>query len=260
MTNVNPDKPNRTSSSGSGAHAVRGSGAAGASGLPLRGFALVLLAVAVGFGLWALYSFTQGDKAGNDAINAANNSSEQAQAQDAANGSDGAPANDAAGQGDDAQGSGADGAASGANGGAKASGGADAAAAPAEAGAPEAAPGESGGASAGAGSAAAGVAGADAASVADYKLIVLNNSTVKGLAAKKADEFMDKGYKVTEVGNLADTILPETTVFFPEGDSAAESAAKTLASEVSGVARSTADELPEGVEETDGLIVVLTAQ
>lgn len=255
VTNVNPDKPNRTSSTGSGAHAVRGSGAAGASGLPLRGFALVLLAVAVGFGLWALYSFTQGDKAGNDAINAANNSSEQVQTQDAANGDgDGvsdSPANGAAGT-DGADGNTADAAAG------DAAAGDGASTASAEAGAPEAAPGEPG--TAGAGNVAAGAAGAEAASVADYKLIVLNNSTVKGLAAKKADEFMDKGYKVTEVGNLADTILPETTVFFPEGDSAAESAATTLASEVSGVARSTADELPEGVEKTDGLIVVLTAQ
>ena len=52
VTDVN----NETPPDQDGSRAASG----GASGLPLRGLAMVLIAVAVLFGLWALYSFTQG--------------------------------------------------------------------------------------------------------------------------------------------------------------------------------------------------------
>ena len=52
-------------------------GAAAGTTLPLRGFAMVLIAVAVMFGLWALYAFTQD----NGSEQAAEDTSQQAEQQ-----------------------------------------------------------------------------------------------------------------------------------------------------------------------------------
>ena len=75
MTNVNPenstDKVSDETRAGSAAGASASSAAkqrpagggahAKKGGLPLRGLAMVLIAVAVMLGLWALYSMTSGD-------------------------------------------------------------------------------------------------------------------------------------------------------------------------------------------------------
>ncbi|MBG9344855.1 LytR C-terminal domain-containing protein [Corynebacterium diphtheriae] len=49
---------------------------------------------------------------------------------------------------------------------------------------------------------------------------VLNNSTVQGLAAQVADTLRSHGIDVVEVGNLPDAVVPETTVFYPAGHQA----------------------------------------
>lgn len=239
---------------------------------------MVLIAVAIGFGLWALYSFTQGDKPGNDAVSQTSSDSAQEQS---GSGAEGAGAADGvgedAGEGASADraeesGAGADGAGAGAEAGADgAAGGAGADAARADA--AGAGPDKTGADSAGEASAEGG-ADVDAADVdgaagatanpADFELVVLNNSTVKGLASKKADELKGQGYEVVHVGNLADQVLPETTVYYNwnSGDaSGAEAAAKKLANELGGVAKQKKldDKLPQEAKETEGLVVVLTA-
>ncbi|MGQ4493255.1 LytR C-terminal domain-containing protein [Corynebacterium diphtheriae] len=49
---------------------------------------------------------------------------------------------------------------------------------------------------------------------------VLNNSTVQGLAAQVADTLRSRGIDVVEVGNLPDAVVPQTTVFYPAGHQA----------------------------------------
>ncbi|MBG9222326.1 hypothetical protein BGK38_11100 [Corynebacterium diphtheriae] len=49
---------------------------------------------------------------------------------------------------------------------------------------------------------------------------VLNNSTVQGLAAQVADTLRSHGIDVVEVGNLPDAVVPQTTVFYPAGHQA----------------------------------------
>lgn len=219
---------------------------------------MVLIAVAIGFGLWALYSFTQGDKPGNDAVSQASSDSAQEQS---GSGAEGAGAADGEGASADRADVGADGAAGGA--------GADAARSDAEGAGPDGTGADSAGeasAESGADVDAVDVNGAAGATVnpADFELVVLNNSTVKGLASKKADELKEQGYEVAHVGNLADQVLPETTVYYNwnSGDaSGAEAAAKKLANELGGVAKQKKldDKLPQEAKETEGLVVVLTA-
>ncbi|WP_244263989.1 LytR C-terminal domain-containing protein [Corynebacterium ciconiae] len=60
----------------------------------------------------------------------------------------------------------------------------------------------------------------------------LNNSTITGLADTVATELRDTGWDVREVGNFADTPLPETTVFFTPGNAEEERAARSLAEQL----------------------------
>lgn len=46
---------------------------------------------------------------------------------------------------------------------------------------------------------------------------VYNNSTIRGLAARAADDFTAAGWAVVEVGNYPQGIIPTTTVYYPEG-------------------------------------------
>jgi hypothetical protein len=57
---------------------------------------------------------------------------------------------------------------------------------------------------------------------------VLNNSTVRGLANRAADDLRVDGWNVAEVGNYAGTNIPTTTVYFRPG-TPEEDAAKQLA-------------------------------
>lgn len=85
---------------------------------------------------------------------------------------------------------------------------------------------------------------------APTRLNVLNNSTVPNLAAEVASTLKDDGYDVGEVGNLATQILPENTVYFQPGNKDAEQRAREMADKVDGVAREYDSQLPA---ETDGL-------
>lgn len=204
MTNVNPE--NQSS-----------------SGLPLRGLAMVLIAVAVLLAMWGLYASTQNSSDTADGMGSATSadtatvatlterpaqpatSEEKAAAADGADGADGdaqeerdiekrkPPAN------------------------------------PAPAPAPE-------------------------------RLNVLNNSTVPNLAANVADRLREDGFEVGEVGNLPDHILPETTVFFQPGNPVAEQRARELADRVGGVAREYEGFLPENTAGHNDLTLVLVNQ
>ena len=78
----------------------------------------------------------------------------------------------------------------------------------------------------------------------------------QGLAADVADRLRADGRELGEVGNFADEILPETTVFFPKGNAAAEQTARELADQYHGVAREHSNILPDNTR--DGVTIVLT--
>lgn len=222
VTNVNPETNEKTP----------------AAGLPLRGLAMVLIAVAVALGLWALYSFTRGgnpEPTAADAPVAAQSPQAQqpqpGQAQPSDAPANGQPAAPAEAQGE----TGAD--------------GADGAATP-DAAAP-----------AGEGDAAASADDAgEGASASQRKVSILNNSTVQGLAADVSKQVTDAGYELGEVGNFADEILTETTVFFPAGDAVAEAQARTLADKFSGIAKENIQALPEKAMAEGAVTIVLVNQ
>lgn len=91
------------------------------------------------------------------------------------------------------------------------------------------------------------------------RLNVINNSTVPNLAADVADRLRGD-FEVGEVGNMADHILPENTVFFQPGNAAAEQRARELADRVGGVAREYEGFLPEGTDGRNDLTLVLVNQ
>lgn len=218
-------------------------------GLPLRGLAMVLIAVAVLLGLWALYSLTQD---GEDPTRTA----------DSANTSDSAPAipgtpggspdaatppapaeSPAPGAPDDAAGNEEEPpAAEEAEGEATRPGEERAAGESAERDRGEAAPGGSG------------------KPAAEPKLNVLNNSTVPQLAATVSEQLNEEGFTLGEVGNFSDEIFPETTVFFQPGNTAAEQEARELASRLGGVAREYKDTLPEETRGKNDLTLVLVKE
>jgi len=92
------------------------------------------------------------------------------------------------------------------------------------------------------------------------RLNVINNSTVPNLAADVADRMRADGYEVGEVGNLAEHILPENTVFFQPGNAEAEQRARELAERVGGVAREYESFLPENTDGRNDLTLVLVNQ
>ncbi|MDO5511683.1 LytR C-terminal domain-containing protein [Corynebacterium sp.] len=91
------------------------------------------------------------------------------------------------------------------------------------------------------------------------RLNVINNSTVPNLAAEVADQLRGD-YEVGEVGNLAEHILPENTVFFQPGNAEAEQRARELAERVGGVARTYEGFLPENTDGRNDLTLVLVNQ
>ncbi len=228
VTNETVDNSGNETSHSAGAGAT-------ATTLPLRGFAMVLIAVAVMFGLWALYAFTQDDSS-EQAAEQTNESSEQEPGTvgaDTAEQSTDIPGDEAG----DAQ-------------------------ADADKDNPEAKP-EQDDADRGDAEKAKGAstgddapAAAPAAPAAPLKVNVLNNSMTQGLAADVADRLRADGRELGEVGNFADEILPETTVFFPKGNAAAEQTARELADQYHGVAREHSNILPDNTR--DGVTIVLT--
>lgn len=207
VTNVNQEKNDATSTS-----------------LPLRGFAMVLIAVAVVLGLWALYALTQGGGDEESTPAAATSSAP-------ADGAEG-PTTSAAAPSQQPE--------------ADAERSSDAPSpAPAEDGAPAAEQPEQ-------------ANPAPAEQPAPKKVSVLNNSMTQGLADRVSRDLEGKGYELGEVGNFPEEVLPETTVFFPKGDAVAEAEARKIASGLGGIARENIDSLPDRATEGRGLTVVLT--
>lgn len=241
----------RTGGGGGGAHAKKG-------GLPLRGLAMVLIAVAVMLGLWGLYAMTSED---DDSTVASD--SEQSKSDGSANGGQegngaGGPAADGA-RGDDAR----DGANNqppreGEN--ARPKDGAEGEAnrdANRDAGARDQHGEGRGGDEARAGG---NVAPSAARDRNDIKVSVLNNSGESDKAKNEADVLKDGGFKVGYVGNLPGDVLtvPKTTVFYPEGDASAESLAKEVAARYQAEVKPMNKDLPKEATE-DGAVVVALA-
>lgn len=85
-------------------------------------------------------------------------------------------------------------------------------------------------------------------------LIVLNNSTISGLAAQAAQQFENGGWTVTRYGNLQNVII-STCAYYDPADPTAKAAAKALKQQFTGIkrVRPKFPELPAGP-----IVVVLT--
>lgn len=230
MTNVNSDKAAESTSTQGSQGSKAGAHRSSSSGLPLRGFAMVLIAVAVMLGMWGLYTLTSKDSTDT----AQTGSTGVATLPAPAEGEPGAQGSPSAQPG--AAGSAAPGTQD-----AKAD--QDAAGQPAKEGQDAA-----GREAANKDGAAAGAAGAEGAAgveraAKDIPVNVFNNSGRANFAAEQADKLKEKGFKIGEVGNLAGDILtvPQTTVYFPAGDKDAESLARETAAQLYG-----AQSIPEG--------------
>lgn len=226
VTNVNPENQNLPENDVE----TTDNPAADSSGLPLRGLAMVLIAVAVLLGLGGLYALTQtgDDNAAGDA-----GSAEQAtettvsQPQQQASETAGQEPEETPGERseDDEQ-------------------------TPAPAGQGDNQP--------------AGGANADA----PVTVNVLNNSTVGGLAERIHGDLAADGRRVGEHGNLPENvaIVSETTVFFQPGDQAGERAANELAEQIgsrNGVpatAKPYIDGLPDEVTGDGQIVLVLIGE
>lgn len=85
---------------------------------------------------------------------------------------------------------------------------------------------------------------------------VFNNSTVKGLADRAAEDFRGSGWNVNEVSNYSQGIIPTTTAFYRPGTDE-EAAAKQLAQEF-GIK---AEPRFEGIQNASpGVIVIVTKE
>lgn len=259
VTNVNPDNPENVDQETTGSSS---SAAAAGGGLPLRGFAMVLIAVAVGLGLWALYALTQGD--GSDQASQTAASSETSVAADDNNGGQdtAAPADpttptapaeeeDPAAQ-EGARDDNPDDPAAGSD---------DAASNDAPAAPSAGQDGNGGEATASDNRAAASTGGGAAAPApAEPMINVFNNSTVPNLAAEVSEQLEQRDYRLGEVGNFADEILPETTVFFDPSNARGEQEARELADTVNGVARENIDALPDEAKNPNDITLVMVGE
>ncbi|QGU05593.1 LytR C-terminal domain-containing protein [Corynebacterium comes] len=217
MTNVNPEnKPDATDS-----------GSPAGSGLPLRGLAMVLIAVAVLLAMWGLYATTQNSDSSDTAapvttqVDTATETATPEQTPEEST----VPAEETR---------------------------------PEETREEEERKESETGTTARAAAQPAPSGGAPAPE--PERVHVLNNSTVPNLAADVADTLNRDGYDLGEVGNLADLVLPQTTVFFQPGNPEAEQRARELADRVGGVARGYDESLPDGTEGRNDLTLVLVEQ
>ncbi|WP_411708939.1 LytR C-terminal domain-containing protein [Corynebacterium sp. LaCa116] len=209
-------------SANSAAPASSGS-SAGAGKLPLRGVAMVLIAVAVMLGMWALYSLTsdKDDSAAGDG----SGTGDATVSAPATGGAEGGEPGSAAEHGSQDQ--------------AGDKPGRDGAAGEAQDGSQPGAPADSTGDSAAdAENGAAGQGGNAAGNrkQADIPVNVYNNSARVNYAADEAERLKSENFKVSEVGNLSGDVFtaPQTTIYFPEGDAAAENLAKEVAAQYYG--------------------------
>ena len=181
---------------------------------------MVLIAVAVMLGMWALYSLTsdKDDSAAGDG----SGTGDATITAPATGGAEGGEPGSAAEHGSqDQAGNGADGAQDGDK--------------PGQDGAPADSTGDS---AAGAENGAAGQGGSAAGNrkQADIPVNVYNNSARVNYAADEAERLKSENFKVSEVGNLSGDVFtaPQTTIYFPEGDAAAENLAKEVAAQYYG--------------------------
>ncbi|MDO5669366.1 MAG: LytR C-terminal domain-containing protein [Corynebacterium sp.] len=196
MTHVNPENENEPTTD-----------TPAASGLPLRGLAMVLIAVAVLLVMWGLYAMTQNNDSADQAAPETTAEVVATPEETAAETTEEAPVEE-------------------------------------ETTAAETTPEEP---------------PAPAPAEEPGRLNVLNNSTVPNLAADVADQLRGD-FEVGEVGNMADHILPENTVFFQPGNAEAEQRARELADRVGGVAREYEGFLPDGTDGRNDLTLVLVNQ
>lgn len=215
MTNVNPgnqydetidDRADAAAATEGSHRASRGEGGAAAAGLPLRGLAMILIAVAVMLGLWGLYSLTRGGEENSSAADGETTATAPQVSQSQSGGSSAVPAP---------------------------------APAPSSDGAPAPASSEGvtppGGVLNADGSVTPPAGGNGSAPAAgETKVNVVNNSTEGGLAERIYNDLRADGTQVGEHGNLPgeQVTLTETTVFYREGDAASEAAARELAEEI----------------------------
>lgn len=98
------------------------------------------------------------------------------------------------------------------------------------------------------------------AAAAPTTVHVLNNSMVQGLANDVADQLKGRGYELGEVGNYAEGVVPENTVYFTPSTPGAEQAARELADSVGGVAVARVDNLPEETRDANSIVLVLAGE
>ncbi|MEZ2190392.1 LytR C-terminal domain-containing protein [Corynebacterium sp. CCM 9204] len=84
----------------------------------------------------------------------------------------------------------------------------------------------------------------------------LNNSTVQGLANRAADRLTGQGWTVGEVGNLAEAYLPASAVYYNPGNPTEEAAAREVGTALGIPAKVRTPEL--ATAPTGGVVVVLT--
>ncbi|HEI8411314.1 LytR C-terminal domain-containing protein [Corynebacterium striatum] len=225
MTNVNSDNSAESTPTDAptdaSSGASTGAAAGGASGLPLRGLAMVLIAVAVMLGMWGLYKLTSEDSSDTASQTGASEAATLPAPAEGELGAQGGKPGSAAQQapGESAQ-----------------------ASDPAAAGEKRDNAGE--------GENAADRDGHDGAqgeaakrAPKDIPVNVFNNSGRAGYADEESTKLKDRGFKVGEVGNLPGDVLtvPQTMVFYPAGDKDAEALARQTAAEFYG-----ATAVPEG--------------
>lgn len=102
--------------------------------------------------------------------------------------------------------------------------------------------------------------GGQAAQAAQPRVHVLNNSMVSGLANDVAEQLKGRGYELGEVGNYAEGVVPENTVYFTPSTPGAEQAARQLADSVGGVAVARVDNLPEETRDANTIVLVLAGE
>ena len=85
-------------------------------------------------------------------------------------------------------------------------------------------------------------------------VVVLNNSTVRGLASRAAVDVRGRGWTVVEVGNVTGT-TPTTTVYYRPG-TAEEAAARLLGADLRARVEPRLDGLPSAA---DGIVLVVTS-
>lgn len=88
---------------------------------------------------------------------------------------------------------------------------------------------------------------------------VLNNSTIQGLANRTSDTLKNTGWRMGEVGNYPDSNLPATVVYYAPGLPAEEAAARAVAEQLGATAEPhDMRDLGELSDNAVGVVVVVT--